>query len=229
MSYNDEHKAHRIGWIRAVVLGANDGIVSTSSLIVGIAASNVASEHLFIVGLAALVAGALSMAAGEYVSVSSQSDIEAAELTLEASHIEKNWDLEVQELAAIYRGRGLDKDLAFQVATKLMEADALGSHARDELGITDDSQSKPLQAAWFSALSFSAGALLPLGAILIFSATKLIPSVVAISLLALVILGCVSAWLGGTPKLKAALRILFWGSIAMASSIGIGLWFDVAA
>lgn len=137
MSYNHEHRAHRIAWIRAVVLGANDGIVSTSSLLVGIAASNVASEHLFIVGLAALVAGALSMAAGEYVSVSSQADIEQAELVLEKSHIDANWDAEVKELATIYKERGLDDNLSLLVANKLMESDALGSHARDELGITD--------------------------------------------------------------------------------------------
>ena len=229
MTYNHEHKAHRIGWIRAVVLGANDGIVSTSSLIVGIAASNVASEHLFIVGLAALVAGALSMAAGEYVSVSSQSDIEIAELSLEKAHIADNWNLEVQELAAIYRDRGLDEKLASLVASKLMENDALGSHARDELGITDFSQSKPLQAAWFSALSFSAGASLPLIAIMVVNTSIIIPSVVCISLLALVMLGCGSAWLGGTPKITAALRILLWGSIAMASSIGVGHWFNVAS
>lgn len=229
MTYNHEHKAHRISWIRAVVLGANDGIVSTSSLIVGIAASNVASEHLFIVGLAALVAGALSMAAGEYVSVSSQSDIETAELALEKEHLAENWDLEVKELAAIYKGRGLDEKLSMLVASKLMESDALGSHARDELGITDFSQSKPFQAAWFSALSFSAGASLPLIAIVLVSSNILIPAVVAISLLALVILGCVSAWMGGTPKMTASLRVLFWGAIAMAASIGVGHWFNVAA
>ena len=149
MDYNHEHKAERIGWIRAVVLGANDGIVSTAALIVGIAASGVAADHLFLVGLAALVAGAMSMAAGEYVSVSSQTDIEQAELALEQQHIDENWNAEVHELAAIYRKRGLDKALALTVATKLMEVDPLGSHARDELGITDLSQGNPLQAAFF--------------------------------------------------------------------------------
>jgi vacuolar iron transporter family protein len=154
MEYNHEHKAERIGWIRAVVLGANDGIVSTASLIVGIAASGIAADHLFLVGFAALVAGAMSMAAGEYVSVSSQTDIEQAELALEQQHIDENWNAEVQELAAIYRQRGLDNQLAMTVAKKLMEVDPLGSHARDELGITDLSQGNPLQAALFSALSF---------------------------------------------------------------------------
>ncbi len=229
MTYNKEHKADRIGWIRAVVLGANDGIVSTSSLIVGVAASNVASQNLFIVGLAALVAGALSMAAGEYVSVSSQSDIELAELSIEKDHLANNWELEIQELAAIYEKRGLQTELSLIVATKLMESDALGSHARDELGITDLSQSNPLQAAWVSALSFSTGAIIPLISIMIFSMTNLIPAVVIISLLALVLLGCLSAWLGGTPKKLASIRILFWGSIAMFSSIFVGHWFNIAS
>jgi VIT1/CCC1 family predicted Fe2+/Mn2+ transporter len=229
VQYNHQHRAHRISWIRAVVLGANDGIVSTASLIVGIAASNVASEHLFLVGLAALVAGAMSMAAGEYVSVSSQADIEKAELALEQKHIENNWHLEVQELATIYVERGLDDELALVVATKLMSIDALGSHARDELGITDFSQSKPLQAAWFSALSFSAGAVLPLLAVLFFSASMLIPAVVIISLVSLVLLGCVSAGFGGTSKIMSSLRILFWGSLAMAASMGVGHWFNIAA
>ncbi|MFQ3250351.1 MAG: VIT1/CCC1 family predicted Fe2+/Mn2+ transporter [Glaciecola sp.] len=229
MRYNHQHRSHRISWIRAVVLGANDGIVSTASLIVGIAASNVASEHLFLVGLAALVAGAMSMAAGEYVSVSSQADIEETELKIEKNHIEKNWQLEVEELALIYKSRGLEEELALEVSNKLMAHDALGSHARDELGITDFSQSKPFQAALFSAISFSAGALLPLLATLFFSAKLLIPAVVIISLLSLVLLGSISAALGGTSKIKASLRILFWGALAMASSIGVGHWFNIAA
>jgi VIT1/CCC1 family predicted Fe2+/Mn2+ transporter len=229
VQYNHQHRAHRIGWIRAVVLGANDGIVSTASLIVGIAASNVASEHLFLVGLAALVAGAMSMAAGEYVSVSSQADIEKTELSIERKHIANNWHLEVQELAEIYVDRGLDEELAFIVATKLMSNDALASHARDELGITDFSQSKPFQAAWFSALSFSAGAVLPLLAVLFFSTGELIPAVISISLVSLVLLGSVSAGLGGTSKIKASLRILFWGSLAMATSMGVGHWFNIAS
>ena len=167
------------------------------------------------------------MAAGEYVSVSSQADIEAAELSLEKIHLEQNWDLEIIELATIYQERGLDKTLSIQVAKQLMKSDALSNHARDELGITDFSKSKPFQAAWLSALSFSAGAGLPLFAILVFEANILIAAVVTTSLLALVILGCVSAWLGGTPKITAALRILLWGSIAMAASIAIGHWFHV--
>ena len=227
MSYNHEHRAHRIGWIRAVVLGANDGIVSTASLVVGIAASGVASEHLFLVGLAALVAGAMSMAAGEYVSVSSQTDIEHAELALEKQHLKDNWTSEVHELAAIYRERGLDRDLSIAVAKKLMEFDALGSHARDELGITKLAQGNPLQAALFSALSFSTGALLPLLGILLFDASELIPAIIIISLFALCLLGCISAKMGGASKIKAALRVLVWGSLAMGISMGVGTWFEV--
>jgi VIT1/CCC1 family predicted Fe2+/Mn2+ transporter len=228
MHYNHEHKADRIGWIRAVVLGANDGIVSTASLIVGIAASGVAAEHLFLVGLAALVAGAMSMAAGEYVSVSSQTDIEQAELALEQQHIDENWTAEVHELAAIYRQRGLDAELALTVAKKLMEVDPLGSHARDELGITDLSQGNPLQAAVSSALSFAAGAALPLATVLLFAGSQLIPAIIVISLLSLCLLGCVSAQVGGASKSKAAMRVLFWGTLAMLVSMGVGHWFEVA-
>lgn len=229
MSYNHEHRAHRIGWIRAVVLGANDGIVSTASLIVGIAASGIASEHLFLVGLAALVAGAMSMAAGEYVSVSSQTDIEHAELAIEERHLEDDWSAEVQELAAIYRERGLDKDLSITVANKLMEFDALGSHARDELGITELAQGNPLQAALFSALSFSTGALLPLLGVLLFDVSQLIPAIIVISLFALCLLGCISAQMGGASKIKASMRVLVWGSLAMGISMGVGNWFEVSA
>lgn len=218
-----------MGWIRAVVLGANDGIVSTASLVVGIAASGIAAEHLFLVGLAALVAGAMSMAAGEYVSVSSQTDIERAELALEKQHIEENWTSEVQELAAIYRKRGLDKDLSLNVAKKLMAFDALGSHARDELGITELAQGNPLQAALFSALSFSAGALLPLLSILLFDGTQLIPAIIVTSLVALGLLGGISAHMGGASKVKAALRVLVWGALAMGISMAVGHWFEVTS
>ena len=228
MDYNHEHKSDRIGWIRAVVLGANDGIVSTASLIIGVAASQAAGDNLFTVGIAGLVAGAMSMAAGEYVSVSSQTDIEKAELTLEKSHIQKNWTLEVEELASIYQERGVESRLAKQVAIQLMEKDAIGSHARDELGITDLSQGNPLQAAIYSAVSFSIGASLPLLMILLVSETTLIPAVICISLLSLVVLGSISAHVGGASKTKGALRVLFWGSLAMAVSMGVGSLFDVS-
>ena len=227
LTYNHEHKAQSIGWIRAAVLGANDGIVSTASLIVGIAASGVAADHLFLVGLAALVAGAMSMAAGEYVSVSSQSDIEQAELALEQQHIDENWTAEVHELAAIYRQRGLDAELALTVAKKLMAVDPLGSHARDELGITELTQSKPLQAAFSSATSFAVGAFFPLLTVLLFDDSLLIPMVIVISLFSLCMLGCVSAQVGGAPKRKAALRVIFWGALAMLVSVGVGQWFEV--
>jgi VIT1/CCC1 family predicted Fe2+/Mn2+ transporter len=227
MDYNHEHRSDRIGWIRAVVLGANDGIVSTASLIIGVAASQAAGDNLFTVGMAGLVAGAMSMAAGEYVSVSSQTDIEKAELTLEKSHIQKNWILEVEELASIYHKRGVEPQLAKQVAEQLMEKDAIGSHARDELGMTDLSQGNPLQAAIYSAVSFSAGASLPVLMVLLVSQAALIPAVICISLLSLVVLGSISAQVGGASKTKGALRVLFWGSLAMAVSMGVGSLFEV--
>jgi VIT1/CCC1 family predicted Fe2+/Mn2+ transporter len=228
MEYNNEHKSERISWIRAVVLGANDGIVSTASLIIAVAASQAAGDNLFTVGMAGLVAGAMSMAAGEYVSVSSQTDIEKAELALEKSHIQQNWALEVEELANMYHERGVEPQLAKQVAEQLMEKDAIGSHARDELGITDLSQGNPLQAAVYSALSFSAGASLPVMMILLVSQAALMPAVICISLLSLVVLGSISAHAGGASKTKGAIRVLFWGSLAMAVSMGVGSLFDVS-
>ena len=228
MEYNHEHKSKRISWIRAVVLGANDGIVSTASLIIAVAASQAAGDNIFTVGMAGLVAGAMSMAAGEYVSVSSQTDIEKAELALEESHIQKNWALEVQELANIYHERGVEPQLAKQVAEQLMEKDAIGSHARDELGITDLSQGNPLQAAVYSALSFSAGSSLPVLMILLVSQAALITAVIGISLFSLAVLGSISAHAGGASKTKGAIRVLFWGSLAMAVSMGVGSLFDAS-
>jgi VIT1/CCC1 family predicted Fe2+/Mn2+ transporter len=228
MEYNNEHKSDRINWIRAVVLGANDGIISTASLIIGVAASQAVSDNLFTIGMAGLVAGAMSMAAGEYVSVSSQTDIEKAELALEKNHLQKNWTLELEELANIYHERGVDLPLAKQVAKQLMKKDAIGSHARDELGITDLSQGNPLQAAVYSALSFSAGASLPVLMILLFSQPALIPAVICISLLSLVVLGSISAHAGGASKTRGAIRVLFWGGLAMAVSMAVGSLFDVS-
>jgi VIT1/CCC1 family predicted Fe2+/Mn2+ transporter len=228
VEYNHEHKSERISWIRAVVLGANDGIVSTASLIIAVAASQAAGDNLFTVGMAGLVAGAMSMAAGEYVSVSSQTDIEKAELALEKSHIQQNWALEVEELANIYHERGVEPQLAKQVAEQLMEKDAIGSHARDELGITHLSQGNPLQAAIYSALSFSAGAALPVMMILLVSQTALMPTVICISLLSLAVLGSISAHAGGASKTKGAIRVVLWGSLAMAVSMGVGSLFDVS-
>jgi len=228
VEYNHEHKSERISWIRAVVLGANDGIVSTASLIIAVAASQAAGDNIFTVGMAGLVAGAMSMAAGEYVSVSSQTDIEKAELALEESHIQKNWALEVQELANIYHERGVEPQLAKQVAEQLMEKDAIGSHARDELGITDLSQGNPLQAAVYSALSFSAGSSLPVLMILLVSQAALITALIGISLFSLAVLGSISAHAGGASKTKGAIRVLLWGSLAMAVSMGVGSLFDVS-
>jgi len=228
VEYNHEHKSERISWIRAVVLGANDGIVSTASLIIAVTASQAAGDNIFTVGMAGLVAGAMSMAAGEYVSVSSQTDIEKAELALEESHIQKNWALEVQELANIYHERGVEPQLAKQVAEQLMEKDAIGSHARDELGITDLSQGNPLQAAVYSALSFSAGSSLPVLMILLVSQAALITAVIGISLFSLAVLGSISAHAGGASKTKGAIRVLFWGSLAMAVSMGVGSLFDAS-
>jgi VIT1/CCC1 family predicted Fe2+/Mn2+ transporter len=202
--------------------------VSTASLIIAVAASQAAGDNLFTVGMAGLVAGAMSMAAGEYVSVSSQTDIEKAELALEKSHIQQNWALEVEELANIYHERGVEPQLAKQVAEQLMEKDAIGSHARDELGITDLSQGNPLQAAVYSALSFSAGASLPVMMILLVSQAALMPAVICISLLSLVVLGSISAHAGGASKTKGAMRVLLWGSLAMAVSMGVGSLFDVS-
>ena len=228
MHYNHEHKSSRIAWIRAVVLGANDGIVSTASLIIGVAAAGSGSNDLLLVGIAGLVAGAMSMAAGEYVSVSSQTDIEQAELALEQQHIDNNYHLEQQELAEIYMHRGLEKELALKVAKQLMLADPIGSHARDELGITEESQGNPLQAAIFSALSFSAGASFPLLAVILIAHNFLIPAIAIISLSALGILGSVAAYVGGASMLKGATRVLFWGTLAMAASAGAGHLFGVA-
>lgn len=228
MHYNHEHKSSRIAWIRAVVLGANDGIVSTASLIIGVAAANSSSNDLLLVGVAGLVAGAMSMAAGEYVSVSSQTDIEQAELALEQQHIDNNWHLELQELAEIYKKRGVESGVAQIVAKQLMLADPIGSHARDELGITDESQGNPLQAAFFSALSFSAGASFPLLAVLLVAHNFLIPAIAVISLSALCVLGSVAAYVGGASVLKGATRVLFWGALAMAASAGAGHLFGVS-
>jgi vacuolar iron transporter family protein len=214
----ESHKSEHIGWLRAAVLGANDGIVSTASLIVGVAAANATHQNILVTGVAGLVAGAMSMAAGEYVSVSSQADTENADLAREK-----------EELAQIYVGRGLETQLATQVAEQLMAHDALGSHARDELGITEELSAKPIQAAVASAAAFSVGAALPLLMIFIFSAPHLILAVSTASLLFLILLGLVAAKVGGAPLVKGALRVGFWGALAMAITAGIGSLFGAVA
>ena len=222
MTINEHHRSHRSGWLRASVLGANDGIVSTASLIIGVAAASASQDQILLAGLAGLVAGAMSMAAGEYVSVSSQADTEKADLLLEAQALEDDEEAERQELAEIYRDRGLDSELAYQVATALMEHDALGAHARDEIGITDTQAARPLQAAWSSAAAFTAGATMPLIAAWSVSGTLQIPVVAAGSLIFLAILGSIAARAGGAPMLIGAVRVTFWGALAMLLTAAVG-------
>ncbi len=229
MTYHESHKSHRAGWLRAAVLGANDGIVSTASLIIGVAAANVSQEYILLTGLAGLVAGAMSMAAGEYVSVSSQSDIEKADLEQERKALDEHPELEKAELAKIYQDRGLSEELSFTVAGQLMEHDDLAAHARDEIGIVDTGRARPIQAALFSGLAFTVGALLPLLAALL-SVTNLIITTVAISsLLFLALLGTMASHAGGASKLKGSLRVTFWGALAMILTALIGSIFGVTA
>jgi len=222
---DEHHFMHRVGWLRAAVLGANDGIVSTASLVIGVAAAAESSSAVVIAGLAGLVAGAMSMAAGEYVSVSSQSDIERADLETERKALVDFPEQELRELAGIYRSRGLDKDLAMQVAQQLTEHDALGAHARDELGLSSIATARPIQAAFTSAASFAAGAALPLLAVFVAPQHQVTWVVAIVSLLSLVILGFLSASAGGASKTRAIVRILFWGAAAMAITGLIGRLF----
>ena len=228
MRHTELHRSHRIGWLRAAVLGANDGIVSTASLVLGIAAAGGSSQSVLVAGAAGLVAGAMSMAAGEYVSVSSQADTERADLEKERKELVTDPVHELAELAAIYQGRGLDAALARQVAKQLTAHDAMGAHARDELGITDQLAAKPVSAALASAAMFAAGAALPL-AVAWLAPPQGLPSTVAVtSLLFLAVLGGISAQVGGAPVGKAVGRVVFWGALAMAATFGIGKLFGVA-
>jgi len=219
------HLVHRIGWLRAAVLGANDGIVSVASILVGVAASGVDHRAVVVAGLAGLVAGAMSMAAGEYVSVSSQSDTERADLAREKAELEIHWDDELEELAVIYERRGLDPQTARAVARQLMEKDALGAHARDELGITEVSSANPIQAALTSALTFVVGATPPLLAAWLVSGPAAVPVITAVTLVVLAVLGALGAWTGGAPLWKGAGRVLVWGALAMAVTAGVGALF----
>ena len=219
------HFTHRIGWLRAGVLGANDGIVSTASLIVGVAAADASRNSVLVAGLAGLVAGAMSMAAGEYVSVSSQSDTERADLDRERDELATDGDNEHAELAAIYVTRGLDPELANQVARQLMAKDALGAHARDELGISDTLSARPVQAAFASAGSFTVGAVLPLLLVLFVPRPALIWTVSGSSLLFLALLGSLAARAGGSPGWRSVARVTFWGALAMALTAGVGALF----
>lgn len=229
MRHLERHRTDRIGWLRAAVLGANDGIVSTASLVLGVAAAGADSKGVLIAGLAGLVAGAMSMAAGEYVSVSSQADTEGADLDRERQELASAPQSEHQELTAIYIERGLDAGLASEVATQLMAKDALGAHARDELGMTSALTARPVQAALASALTFAAGAVLPLVVVLLTPASAVLWAVSATSLLFLMLLGSLAARAGGASVLKAAARVTFWGALAMALTAGIGALFGVVA
>jgi VIT1/CCC1 family predicted Fe2+/Mn2+ transporter len=227
--HTETHRNHRIGWLRAAVLGANDGIVSTASLVLGVAAAGAEAQGILVAGVAGLVAGSMSMAAGEYVSVSSQADTERADLARETKELADDPEHEHGELAAIYVKRGLDVALASNVATQLMQHDALGAHARDELGIFDSLAARPVQAALASAGMFAVGAALPLLVVLLVSASALMWAVSGSSLLFLALLGSASARAGGAPVMLAASRITFWGASAMALTAGVGALFGVAA
>lgn len=221
----ESHLVDRIGWLRAAVLGANDGIVSTASLIVGVASAAAKPSDVLIAGVAGLVAGAMSMAAGEYVSVSSQSDTEHADLARERKELSENVEFEREELAQIYVNRGVDDELARKVADQLMAKDALGAHARDELGISEISTARPVQAALTSAATFAVGAAMPLSMVLISPAHALVPVVSVASLAFLALLGAIGAKAGGANIFRATARVTFWGAMAMALTAGIGTLF----
>ncbi len=223
--HTEHHLVKRIGWLRAAVLGANDGIVSTASLIVGVASASAGAHDILIAGVAGMVAGAMSMAAGEYVSVSSQSDSEQSDLARERKELAESPEAELHELAQIYEGRGVEKSLAREVAAQLMQKNALEAHARDELGISELTTARPIQAALASAGAFSVGAALPLLTVLISPPDYVVPGVSAASLAFLGLLGAIGAKAGGANILKATIRVMFWGALAMALTAGIGLIF----
>jgi VIT1/CCC1 family predicted Fe2+/Mn2+ transporter len=231
MHYHETHKIHRSAWLRAAVLGANDGIISTASLLIGVAAAGSSTPNLILVGAAALVAGAMSMAAGEYVSVSSQADIERADLATEKAAIDNHFEQEKDELALIYQGRGVSPELSKQVAAQLMAHDALGAHARDELGISAQVSAQPIQAAVSSATAFILGAALPVIAVFLIAffqlQAQLIPLLGISSLIFLAVLGVTAAYVGGAPIKTAVLRVTFWGALAMLITAGLGEMFQV--
>jgi VIT1/CCC1 family predicted Fe2+/Mn2+ transporter len=227
LSHSEIHMVHRIGWLRAAVLGANDGIVSTASLVVGVAAAGTGRTEVLIAGLAGLVAGAMSMAAGEYVSVSSQTDAEQADLAREKKELAETPDAELEELTRIYEARGLTRDLAEQVAVQLTDRDALGSHARDELGISDTVTAHPIQAALVSAMTFAVGAVVPLLVAMLAPPAQIVPFVAIATLLSLAILGGLGATAGGAGILRGAVRVTFWGALAMAATALVGSIFGV--
>ena len=225
----ERHRTEHIGWLRAAVLGANDGLISTGSLVVGVAAASASRDPVVVAALAGLVAGALSMAAGEYVSVSSQSDTEQADLARERGELATMPEKERAELAAIYIGRGLKPALAAEVADQLMAHDALGAHARDELGQSETTRARPIQAALASAAAFAGGAAPPLLLVLLLPLSLVTPVVIASSLLLLVVLGTLAAILGGAPILRGAVRVTFWGALAMGCTALVGKLFGAVA
>ncbi|WP_342629592.1 VIT family protein [Nguyenibacter vanlangensis] len=226
-SHTERHAVEKLGWLRAAVLGANDGTLSTGSLIVGVASSHASGGSILIAGLSALVAGALSMAAGEYVSVSSQADSERADIAREKQELASDWDSEIDELAGIYCKRGLDDALARTVATELMKHDALGAHARDELGLSDATAARPLQAAFASAAAFSSGAVMPVLTAVLTPEPYVSWGVSLVSIVVLAVLGAVGAVAGGASPVRPTLRVTFWGIIAMLVTGGIGRLFGV--
>ena len=229
MSHVEIHRSHRVGWLRAAVLGANDGIVSTASLIIGVAAANTSHESIILAGVAGLVAGAMSMAAGEYISVSSQSDTEQADLALEQESLDTDLEFETQELVEIYQNRGVEPALARQVAEQLMAHDALDAHARDEIGISANGGAQPVQAALSSAVTFTVGAALPLLVAWMVPTGYLITLVALCSLVFLAMLGAIAAKAGGASLVIGAIRVVFWGGLAMALTAGVGKMFGVVA
>ena len=229
MRHSEFHRSHRIGWLRAAVLGANDGIVSTASLVIGVAAAGTSHDAILITGVAGLVAGAMSMAAGEYVSVSSQADTEAADIARETEELATQPEHELEELTGIYTVRGLTPELARQVAIQLTAHDALGAHARDELGIIDSMNAKPVLAAVASAGTFAIGAALPLLVVILASTSNIVPYVASTSLFFLAALGGLAAQAGGAGVVKGAARVAFWGVLAMIATAAVGSLFGVVA
>lgn len=229
MKHSERHRTHRTGWLRAAVLGANDGIVSTASLLLGVAAAGASTKAILVAGVAGLVAGAMSMAAGEYVSVSSQADTERADLARERKELAENPDQELEELVSIYVNRGLDRPLASSVATQLMSHDALGAHGRDELGISDTLAAKPVQAALASAGTFATGAALPLLMVVVLPSATLMWGLASSSLIFLALLGLLAARAGRAPLLASVFRVSFWGALAMGLTAAVGALFGVSA
>ena len=227
--HKEQHNIAKVGWLRAAVLGANDGIISTASLVLGVASAHAAHGNIMLTGVAGLTAGAMAMATGEYVSVHSQADTEKAAIAEETAEIEANFESEKHELAAIYVSRGLERPLAKQVADQLMAHDAIGAHARDELGISDATAAKPLQAAFASACSFSVGAVLPLSVVALAPESRLVLWVAVAALLSLAFLGGLAAKTGGAKIFPGVMRVTFWSALAMGVTAGVGTLFGTAA